>query len=299
MRSQCKLVGLLFLLVTFGCAQNTDMDIAGNTFQSSQNAIAQTRSAFLDDGAIKIGIVSDIEGSIENAQSTSQRLKSERLDAIIIAGDVYENEQIRRNPLYPNSTENIKELVKGISPYAELGVPVFVIPGNHETKTEYAQGINELRKKHQNMFDITSTAVDAQGVNIVGIGGYHDRNFIAQGGFQISDKDYARAKKAITKFELEDDIIILVTHSPPRTSGKIDYVQGTGNVGDSRINELLTSSKIINVHGHIHEGGGNTAAVGNSIAINVASITSYNNPNAPGATVITISNGTAGYKFIS
>lgn len=298
MKTQWRLTGILFLLMTIGCAQTTSTTIAGSTYQVSQNSIVQTKSAFLDDNVIKIGVVSDIEGAIAGSREIAGKFQGQNLDMIIIAGDVYENEQIRRNPVYPASTDNVKEMVDGISHYAALGLPIFVIPGNHETRAAYAKGLVDLREKHDNVFDLSVFSVDAQGANIVGIGGYHDADFIAQGGFQISGEEYSRAEKTIAEFARQNEPIILVTHSPPKTGGRVDYVEGAGNVGDSRINELLSGSKVINVHGHIHEGGGNTAAVGNSTAINVASITAYNNPNAPGAAIITIRNGIAEYKFI-
>ncbi len=275
-----------FLALLIGCS--------GSIPQALQNL--PTGYSFLDDGVVRIGVVSDLEGAVDNARKAADKLKGQNLDAIIIAGDVYENEQIRRNPVYPSSRDNVKEMVEGIKPFAELGIPVFVIPGNHETQDIYRRGINDLKKNYSTVVDISSGSIDAQGVNIVGLGGYHDRNFIAPGGYLIAPQDYERAGKELARLAQQNEAVILVTHGPPRTDGKIDFVIGAGNVGDLKLNDLIPKATI-NVHGHIHEGGGNSSLIG-SIALNAASVTDYNHPSAPNAALITISGLNASYEFL-
>ena len=127
-------IGAAALGITFGLglkALNNNSIDEPNLDNISQDNVVHP--SFLDDGIIKIGLVSDIEGSIRNAQIAANRFADQNLDAIIIAGDTYEDEQRRRNPLYPNSTDNVQEMVDGITPYAGFGVPVYVIQGNHES----------------------------------------------------------------------------------------------------------------------------------------------------------------------
>lgn len=248
---------------------------------------------FLDDGVVKIGAVSDIEGAIDSAKKSAGKLKGKNLDAIIIAGDCYENEEIRRNPVYPNSTDNVQEMIDGITPYAELGIPVFVIPGNHEEQSIYNEAISTLRKKYPNIFDINGKSIDAQGVNLVGMGGYHDSRFITREGFLLNSSNYQTALKNLKGLQNQNETTIFITHSPPKANSRIDYVQGAGHVGDSNIATIMNSDlkDILNVHGHIHEGGRNSEDYSAGKAINVASITPFNNLQGYNTELITIKDG--------
>ena len=280
-----------------GCNSKTmpkNRAINNSVYSVSKNSIVQTKSSFLDDGIIKIGVVSDIEGAVKNAKESANKLKSQNLDAMIIAGDCYENEQIRRFPVYPNSTNNLKEMIKGIEPYAKLGVPVFIIPGNHEVQSVYKNAIKELQKDYPNVFDINKKSVDLEGVNLVGMGGYHDLRFLPRNGFLLNPSDYAKAEKNLEEFQIQKEPEIFITHGPPKSRTLIDFVQNAGHVGDLKIEKIMNSpdlENIINVHGHIHEGGGNFDKYKAGIAINIASITDYSNPKGFNTGVISIKNG--------
>src|SRR3989338_8770100 len=191
--------------------QPQNLTINGSSYVINNDSILQTQSSFTNnDNTIKIGLVSDIEGSFDNAKASANKLKAENVDAVIIAGDCLENEQIRRNPVYPNSTDNVNEMFLGIKPYAELGVPVFVIAGNHEPRNDYQEAMNKLRSAYPNVLDINGRKVDLQGVNIVGLGGYHDARFTDPNGFLINEADYNKAAKDLTSFQSQKEPSILV-----------------------------------------------------------------------------------------
>ncbi len=291
-------------LALTGCSNKEtieSLDIAGNNYSIGENSIIQNTSSFLEDGIIKFGVVSDIEGAIGNAKISADKLKNQNVDAVIIAGDCYENEKIRRNPTYPNSTDNVSEMIEGLRPYAEIGVPVFVISGNHETKKVYNTAISKLQKSYPNVLDINGKNADLQGLNLVGVGGYHHPRFTTQGGFLLNEKDYEVAKKSLENFEEQAENTLLISHGPPKSKTKIDYVMGAGHVGDENLKRIMNSNleKITNVHGHIHEGGGNsdTYRAGNSI--NVASITSYNNSRGANTGLIEIKDNEINYKELN
>ncbi|MBI2632135.1 metallophosphoesterase [Candidatus Pacearchaeota archaeon] len=258
------------------------VSINGSEYIISEKNIVQTKSSFLDDGVIKIGAVSDIEGDIEgdleNAVKTAEILRKESVDVVVIAGDCYENEKLRINPKYPESVDNEGEMIAGIKPYAFLDVPVFVIPGNHEDREIYNGAINKLRENYPNVFSINGREVDLIGINMVGMGGYHDRRFLSPDGFQLRRDDYEKALASLRELYQQGEQIILVTHGPPYSNTKIDYVENVGNVGDKGISHLLVQDleKIVNLHGHIHEGGGSLAYFGQNLAINVSSVGEYN-----------------------
>lgn len=296
-------IPLLFLALSLNsCSKDKvkELTINNSNYSISKKEIMQTKSSFLEDGQIKIGVVSDIEGAVENAVNSADKLKKQDIDAIIIAGDCYENEQIRRNPVYPYSTDNDQEMFDDIEPYAKLGVPVFVIPGNHETKSVYNETIKKLQEKYPNVLDIKDKIADLKGVNIIGMGGYHDSRFTASGGFLLSDTDYKKATENLTEMQKQKELDIFVTHGPPKSKTIIDYVEGAGHVGDEEISKIMNENleKMINVHGHIHEGGNNSCKYKCGTAINVASINGLNNPNAPTTALIFVKDNGITYEFL-
>jgi Icc-related predicted phosphoesterase len=199
---------------------------------------------------IKIGIVSDIHGNPD-----AEKLKG--ADFILIAGD------------YANVTLDIE-------PYAKLGIPVYVIPGNHETKEDYYNEIEDMHERYLPVIDIHGKAVDLPGFNIVGLGGYYDKDYIVENGFLLNDSDYENAREMLFSFMSQDEPIIFLTHSPPFSDTKMDYVPNVGNVGDKKIADLMNDnqlSNIINVCGHIHEGKGISAEYKSGYSINSATIT--------------------------
>lgn len=287
------------LLASCSREEVSKLEINKSTYEISKEQVIQENSSFLDDGQIKIGLVSDLEGAIKECSESAKILEKENVDVVIIAGDVYENERIRRNPLFPNSTNNPVEMVNCIRPYSELGVPVFIIAGNHETRGDYFEGISKLEK---NVISINSRSVDLHGVNIVGMGGYHHPSFIPKDGFLLGESDYKRAEDNLLKFQRQNEPTIFVTHGPPKSGTKIDYVRGVGHVGDKNISKILNNSdldEIINVHGHIHEGGRNRDSYSSGSSINVASITPYNNSKGSNTGLLTFNEGKFSYKELN
>lgn len=258
--------------------------------QALQAWVQQHQNDFLQDGSIQFGIVSDIEGHLAGAEMAAQALKTEEsasgnaLDAIIVAGDVYENEAIRRNPLYPRSTDNIQEMVVGLQPFAGLGVPVFIVRGNHEEERVYREALRQLQQVNPAVFDISDATLDFSGVNMVGMGGYHDPRFLAETGKLLTENDYETAVRRLQSLQEQNEPTFFITHGPPRATTAIDYVPGFGHVGDQNLTRILNDSTLRNVvhlHGHIHEGGGNEERFPAGISVNVASITPYQNPAWP------------------
>lgn len=296
-----KLLSLISVpLFLYSCDSNKNIGINGSKYSIEKEKIVQTESSFLEDELIKFGLVSDIEGAIENARVSAKKLKQENVDGIIIAGDCYENENIRRNPLYPNSTDNLTEMFEGIKPYAELGIPIFVIPGNHESKKVYDETISKLNDIYGNVFDIKGKSVDLGGLNFVGMGGYHHPRFTEPNGFLLNEGNYSKAEKSIKEFQEQGELTVFVTHGPPKSNKKIDYVQGAGHVGDVKIAKIMDKNnleKILNIHGHIHEGGRNGAKYNSGVALNIASVTDYSNPQGSNTGLLTITEeGKVDYK---
>ena len=292
---------MLGALVLGGCqkAAPTEFNANGSMYTIAGDSITQKNSSFLQDGDIRLGIVSDIEAEYTLAKSAAQKLSKESIDAIVIAGDNYENERIRSKPVHPRSTDNVEEMIEGIKPFAELGVPVFVIPGNHETRSVYAKAIAKLRSEYPNVMDLHNASADLEGVNLVGMGGYHHPRFTTNNGFLLQKSDYEKALKSLSAFQSQKEPTLFVTHGPPKSEdSQIDYVKGPGHVGDNNITAIMNSGlkNVVNVFGHIHEGGNHADLYGAGPAINVAAITDFMSKKSGNAVVVSFKDGKMGYK---
>jgi len=229
---------------------------------------------------LTIGAVSDIEGSFENARKSSGDLRYSGANLVLIAGDCYENETIRRRPQYPHSKDNREEMYNGLQPFAELKIPMLVIPGNHEEQEVYDDVVKEIQNSYPNVSNVNGESLSVGGINVVGLGGYYDPRFTPRNGFHLSREDYKKAYSQINQISKNTNPTIFLTHSPPRSAGNIDYVKSIRrNVGDLELARIMNSpfedTKLINVHGHIHEQGGKSFDYPAGTAYNIASVTDY------------------------
>ena len=151
----------------------------------------------------------------------------------------------------------------------------------------------------KNVYDINNQEVDLKGINLVGLGGYHHSGFTPSNGFLINQSDYNKAIKSLRKLNSQNEKTIFITHGPPKSTSKIDYVNGAGHVGDDTIKKIMNEDlDLVNVHGHIHERGGNVANYKSGIAINAASITRYMANSPAKALLLTIKNNSLKYNWL-
>jgi Icc-related predicted phosphoesterase len=245
---------------------------------------------------IKLGVVSDIEGAIDEAKKSALKLKQEDVEAIIIAGDNYENELIRHNPMF-HEPNKLKQMKQGILPYVELDIPVYIIPGNHESSVIYKKAIREIRKIHKNLIDIHMKTIKKKDFAIVGFGGCFDFMITDPEGVVPGQKEYKKVKVMLQKVTKKP--LLFVTHVPPKSRENIDFVPGYDHVGDSEIRKLMTCTKnIVNIHGHIHEQGGQFSYYKTNIAINVASITPFHNYRGSNTAILRMFNNKVLYEEI-
>jgi Icc-related predicted phosphoesterase len=218
----------------------------------------------LSDSKIIVGVVSDLHGDGNYINESLSRFNGSNVDMIILAGDNYDD---------GNKVPDKEELVSIVSAYASLGVPVFVLPGNHENSATYNDGISLAKEMHNNVYDINHHSADFNGLDIVGLGGYYDKRYTVPNGFIVGRADYDWAKKAVKELRKQNETIILATHSPPLGTTNIDYVAGAGHVGDKGIYGIMDDPEldgIVNVFGHIHEGGSLTEQFNAGVGVNCA-----------------------------
>lgn len=167
------------------------------------------------------------------------------VDAIILGGDL------------SSEPDGLKVILDYF--VAATNRPLLVIAGNMERGAALNYAVMQARKAgalHLLNLDLIRR-YDGDGVDVLGLGGYHDRAYLhLAGGCIYSDKDLEVLERAAGD---ADDPVVLLSHGPPRQKGQraIDYVPGADNVGDPRLNVLIAKARIaFGVHGHILEAAG-------------------------------------------
>jgi len=266
------LVGAL-ILSGFGCNKNNrdlgqepqlpiERTINGFNYKFEDGRVTEIDSD--DDKEATYGVISDIHGEIEKAKYFAEQFLERGVDGIIIPGDISLNEPLRYGR--EDSRDDKDEIIGVLEVIAETGLPIFVIPGNHERVQDYRSALEELSEKYSNIIDMTKYRVfDGDDIDFISLPGYQTRSipgrvFIPDDGYWAS-KDFIFETGKLAK-EL-DDPIILITHGAGKTnarSGPSTLYDGT-DVGDLNTTEMQKNSNIpFAIVGHIHEAGGTAAA---------------------------------------
>ncbi|MDP1824723.1 MAG: metallophosphoesterase [Archangium sp.] len=177
------------------------------------------------------------------------------VDAIVIGGD---------SSSEPDALDQILEYLGKAT-----NRPLLVVAGNMERGAALNYAVLKQRKAgatHLLNLDVIRR-YDGDGVDVLGLGGYHDKAYLhLAGGCIYKEKDIDALERAAAA---ADDTVVLLTHGPPRQKGQqaIDYVPGADNVGDPHLSELIARAKIsFGIHGHILEAAGRgTDASGKSL----------------------------------
>ena len=177
------------------------------------------------------------------------------VDAIVIGGDTSSE---------PDGLDLILEYLAKAT-----NRPLLIVAGNMERGAALNFAILKQRKAgaiHLLNLDVIRR-YDGDGVDVLGLGGYHDKAYLhLAGGCIYKDKDVDALERAAAA---ADDPVVLLTHGPPRQKGQqaIDYVPGADNVGDPRLTALITKAKIpFGISGHILEAAGHaTDAAGKQL----------------------------------
>ena len=209
--------GLLFLA---GCASvdkldtyffPREMSVSGKTYSINQNELKQESV----NNGFRFGVVSDIHNEIEKAEKIAKEFGKDDLDGIIITGDMSRHFNDEKN------VPGEKEIKDSLVPFLELGKPVYVIAGNHETRNGYFKVMGELAGQYNNLFDLaTLKYADLTGVNIFGVSG---GTYTPSGGFSVK-KEVKEVDERV--FSLDSDPVLMVSHMPAKFNhkGAVDCV---------------------------------------------------------------------------
>lgn len=120
---------------------------------------------------LKIGILVCIHGNKAAARKLVKRYLQEKVDAIILAGDL---------------GDNYKEIKQVLSAAKTKEVPVYVFPGSHEPPKDYYKAIKELKTSFIDCTKPKNRRVKTDDAEIVFLPG---SDFIYYtGGFKLTDK---------------------------------------------------------------------------------------------------------------
>lgn len=190
----------------------------------------------------KILAIGDLHGDTGLVKKVAKMAKDEKVDIIILPGDLTWLEKSAKNLIGPFIRENKK---------------VLIMPGNHETMTT----IDFLTQVYPNTKNIHGVGIKENDLGIFGVG-YADA-----GPFHIDDKKVAEAlEKGYAQIKNMKKKI-MVTHSHHAGS----MAEFTGFPGSKAIKKAIEKFQPdLVISAHIHEAGGIEEQIGKTRIINVA-----------------------------
>ncbi|MBU2638572.1 MAG: metallophosphoesterase family protein [Nanoarchaeota archaeon] len=246
-----KTIGLAALVAIAGCSRvETQKEethappsvvvMVGGEYRFEGNTLTEITSD--RDNEASYAVISDIHGNVEKAKHFVERFAEMGLHGIIASGDIGENKN------------QIREVLEAL---AEPGLPVFAIPGNHETKADYEAGVREASKGNANIIDMAKyRRFDGDDADFVSLPGYQVQRFVHNNGY-FASPEYIRETGRLR--ENLDDAVVLITHGAGYTGampGPATLYNGT-DVGDRETARMMVDNDIaFAVCGHIHEAGG-------------------------------------------
>jgi len=186
---------------------------------------------------MKILAFVDSHGSKKAFRAIKKKIKVERPDIIICAGDftIFET-----------------DIKKILNKFSKLKRPLYLIHGNHEN--EYV--VKALSKHYKNIEFIHKKKVTLDDVQIIGYGG---------GGFNIKDPEFDKWAKKL-KFK-KNSKKILVVHAPFHKT-RLDKLE-MGHHGSKSFTSFLKKNHIdLAFCGHFHENAGKEDRIKNTRIIN-------------------------------
>jgi uncharacterized protein len=183
---------------------------------------------------MKILIFSDTHGRLSLLNAVAKKAKHAEL--LVCAGDITVFE------------EGLEMMLRKLN---QIGKPVLMIPGNHESPSL----LKAVCRNFENIVYLHGKAYFKDGYCFIGFG---------SGGFSIKDKEFETFAKKL-KIPKENRLV-LVTHAPPYGT-KIDHIWG--HHGNKSYRSFIERMKpVIAVSGHLHETAGKEDRIGKTRVIN-------------------------------
>lgn len=229
-------------------------------------------------------IKDDTEETRANLDEYLARFKEADVDAIFVGGDTAYDEF---------ELESVLERV------ATLGVPVYAIIGNTESRGSFNRACMSVHRKKPNLINVDLVrVVDTDGVDFVSLPGYYDQRFTHATGSCVYKRDDLKSFPSLV--EGLDGPVVALSHGPPKQSGKnaIDFVPEAGNAGDPAFTKAIEKAGIkFGIFGHILEAGGKASDPSGATEIKVGTWAEamYLNPGSANSLPWRMNNGPTSY----
>lgn len=255
------------------------------------------------DDVLTFGVLSDIHGDYENTEYFVDAFVDERVDGIIILGDIPLNEELRYGR--KDAVADAEEIFKVLRIAAAAHVPVYVIPGNHERRPDYYAALYNVQRDYDNVHDLSKNLLmDLEGIDFIALPGYEfdvidNQRFLLDDGFH-----FTQFEEESTAASYPDEHKLLVSHGPPKGVGGVglDVIDSGEHVGSDQINQLIRERNFrFGVFGHIHESRNALTIANIPVAENQLSPTLFLNPGAVAdghAALISFVDDTAFYEYL-
>ncbi len=187
-------------------------------------------------------LVTDIHGRLRNVRKLVERLRSEHIDVILIAGDL----------THFGTKDQAIEILAILTELA----PVLYVPGNCDTVTILDLSGDKYRSVHGKLVDIGDYCV-------AGFGGSCPTPFFTPLEYpdDIIESELRKLLSTVQK------PVILLTHAPPYGTN-LDYTVSGVHAGSRGIRKIIEEFRpVLHVCGHIHEGRG-TVRIGEVLSVN-------------------------------
>jgi hypothetical protein len=178
---------------------------------------------------MKILAASDVHGDVKATQRLANIAKKEKVDLVILAGDL---------SIFGNGLEGL------LKPFSDVNKKVAIIPGNHEGEADLFM----LKKRYPDiLYDLHKYAFKIGNVGFFGCG------LANIGPNELSEAQIKRRIENSFRYIKDAKKKVLVVHVPPYKT-KLDVVGRNINVGSAAVREAIEKFKPEKaICGHIHE----------------------------------------------
>ena len=191
---------------------------------------------------MKILAFTDTHGSLSALRRIEQKVKTQKPDLLVCAGDISIFEH------------GIMGILRRLN---KLNKKIVIVHGNHEDDSTFVK----LSKSFKNIIFVHKKHYVEANLLFLGYGG---------GGFAVVDREFEKIAKTKFKKIIKDNKwkkIILVTHAPPYKTRLDKLIQG--HCGSKSIRHFIEKNNVdLLICGHLHENFGKEDKIKKTKAIN-------------------------------
>ena len=184
---------------------------------------------------MKLYAFTDIHGDLSAAERVAENVSKLQPDFMVSCGD------------FVNFGQSLNKVMNKL----DLGIPMLMIHGNHESKEQLDVFVGK------NRINLHKATMDFKDYIFLGYGG---------GGFNQEDEEFTSFVSRTDKAS-KGKKMILVTHMPPFKT-RLDKLS-IGYRGLIPLREFILERKpVLTLSGHLHENSGKVDFIGNTALIN-------------------------------